>query len=81
MVVRVPPAYPDLGAGQSAWGISPWLLLAKCKEVHRRQVLQLDGEEEGREGRGEERGGAESQELARSHGKNWICFHSSSNKQ
>lgn len=52
MVIRVPPVYPDLGADQSARGISSWLLLAECKGVHRCQVLQLDGEEEGREGAG-----------------------------
>lgn len=75
------PVYPDLGAHQSARGITSWLLLAECKGVHRCQVLQLDREEE--EGREAARrwGGAESQELARPHGKNWICFHSSSNKQ
>lgn len=63
-VTRVPPLYPDLGADQSARGKSSWLPLAKCKGVHRCQVLQLDGEEEeeeGREAAGRGRGG----------GKNW----------
>lgn len=49
--------------------------ISECKGVHRCQVLQLDGEE------GSEGGEGPRAELARPNGKNWICFHSSSNKQ
>lgn len=61
-------------------------IISECKGVHRCQVLQLDGEEEEEEEVGDRRRGggrgAEGRiELARPHGKNWICFHSSSNKQ
>lgn len=67
------------GCGPQMWSCSDWeriflSVISECKGVHRCQVLQLDGEEE------EEEEGRRA-ELARAHGKNLICFHSSSNKQ
>lgn len=80
-VLRREAAVTESGSEQAQY-----LLISECKGVHRCQVLQLDGEEEEEE----EGGGLEEEEeekegrrveLARPHGKNWICFHSSSNKQ